>query len=1235
MPHRLRRVIGINLRAPRSQEGASGLIVELDTRGAVMALGANGVGKTSFLRLIPIFYGAQPSRILRGSGHTAMMRHMLPHPSSCVVFEYERETEQDLRCAVVHCHPDEDKPQFHIIKSGFDERFFSRQEGATWVLLNRDQFKAQAESLGAVVTQAMTPSEYRCVILADKAETKDMVKFRRLAVEHSLGPVSLKGLDRIAEAMGPEALSFDSLQEIVIRQIEAHLGADGKSMRELKKPAKDVVSWLAHHEHLAHVQSKAADAVELSKACAQIQLNHSELSQMRGAVEALIEQTEIAIGGAQAKHSRLHEQGEQRQQELSDEASRASQTAQDLGASASDLQRSVREIESQQTHYATMDIERLEAEQAGEAEMLETKADAEREKARLDSQQQGIVQSFERREREIKEGLSASLRRIEQDRAAIAKDATKRLDTLQREQREAEQALASPRRLQDIPGELQELACNKGALEAELKNPTPSSETQAAVQRIREELRTARQASNHSRQALEQSQAAARQAETLREKQLRAHEAAHADTEARSSHLRALEGQLTPKPGSLREYLHKENPPDLRTVAKVIAPELLDRSDLRPAHDPDAGHTDAGVAQIGALVLQVGMVDAPAWLDEAELRGQIEVASSAVKEAQAEEARREGEVRRATDAAREAAAREAAAQASYNAHTAEVQRLEALEQEHLNLAEEEAQARKQEIADELAAVRASIGRIEVEQEELQQQIVSQKRALEADFDARREEAREDSAKQEARLDTEERDACARNTESLSALASEKSRELTAAGVDAELLASLGQQIEQLDERLRGISRNRHHVDGWRAFRDGPLGTLETLRAMHAQARVAYQDAQRRQREAQDALERHAKLLREELDAVQAELRGHRETKQDLHSLLDRELLTIEAPAGAHRVANWRAADLMEAVGRKRSELSQAVQTASSYIRGIRMAMQRTEGPASEWLARKEAETPVVDGIANHLDTLRRGRMLGEWYSTDYTSAIGSLNNDLNGVLGQARQFVKDMEGFDREIGRFNSELQSEMSKVKRFPSFGDLRVAVRSKVGRLEYMEDLRKMKELADSRVSHSRMPGAAAARELHLPSAEEVSLMKRLRDLLQREGGIRASLGELVSLECSLKINDRERTISREDEFKKYASTGNTGMIVAMFLMGFASMVRKDAGGAVRMTWITDEIGRFDASNLQAFLSTLDENAIDVISAAPEASGGSAEMFDRLARFEADGNILTAECEEALHVL
>ena len=261
MPHQLRRIIAINIRNPR--DGLpSARIAELDPRGGVLAVGDNGVGKTTFLRLLPLFYGATPQQILRGTGLASMLRHTLPDASSAVAFEYERDSDKDLRCAVLHCRADEDAAQFHIIHGGYQEAFFC-DEANQFVL--REEFKARVESLGYAVSRKLFLHQYRSVILNERLLTKEGGELRRLAALHSLGPAPLYNLDQIAAAMANEKISFRDLQTIVIERVsDAQADASpAAASRELKRNREDVSRWLEDRDHLAKIMAARPEAEKM------------------------------------------------------------------------------------------------------------------------------------------------------------------------------------------------------------------------------------------------------------------------------------------------------------------------------------------------------------------------------------------------------------------------------------------------------------------------------------------------------------------------------------------------------------------------------------------------------------------------------------------------------------------------------------------------------------------------------------------------------------------------------------------------------------------------------------------------------------------------------------------------------------------------------------------------------------------------------------------------------------
>ena len=73
-------------------------VVELKLNGHTNICGTNASGKTTLQRLIPVFYGEYPSRVVP-STRDSFERWYLPRESSFIIYEFER-NEHDL-CQVV------------------------------------------------------------------------------------------------------------------------------------------------------------------------------------------------------------------------------------------------------------------------------------------------------------------------------------------------------------------------------------------------------------------------------------------------------------------------------------------------------------------------------------------------------------------------------------------------------------------------------------------------------------------------------------------------------------------------------------------------------------------------------------------------------------------------------------------------------------------------------------------------------------------------------------------------------------------------------------------------------------------------------------------------------------------------------------------------------------------------------------------------------------------------------
>lgn len=122
--YQLRQMVLIN--AGTNKNVPSARITAIDPRGGAAVLGANGVGKTTTLRLLPLFFGYLPSKLATGaSGPSGTIRFLLPNDTSAIAYEYQRGDVGDLRLAVLRRRTDdENAPVYRIYRSGFDERLF-------------------------------------------------------------------------------------------------------------------------------------------------------------------------------------------------------------------------------------------------------------------------------------------------------------------------------------------------------------------------------------------------------------------------------------------------------------------------------------------------------------------------------------------------------------------------------------------------------------------------------------------------------------------------------------------------------------------------------------------------------------------------------------------------------------------------------------------------------------------------------------------------------------------------------------------------------------------------------------------------------------------------------------------------------------------------------------------------------------------------------------------------------
>lgn len=1228
MPHQLRQIIAINIRNPKD-DLPSGRIAKLDPRGGVLAVGINGVGKTTFLRLLPLFYGATPQQILRGTGLSSMIAHTLPDASSAVAFEYERETENDLRCVVMHCRPGEDSPQFHIIHGGYRENFFY-DENNQFVL--RNEFKARVEALGFQVSRKLLLNQYRSVILNERVMTKESDEMRRLAAVHSLGPKALYNLDQIAAAMANEKISFRDLRTIVIDRVSDAQsdGSGSMSSRELKRNRGDVSHWLDDRDHLAKIMAARPESEKMQNRITKVKGIHLELCSLHVAVKEALGQCKVKLEGLDAKETSI-KQACECQQIVNNELTLAAKEEKRIAKEEwSGFNSKVEAVESKQAHFKKINIDDLEAEHDFEESLKADKASKESELDALNTVSGGIAVNTSLRKQAIENANKPEIDRINQMRVDVLHENTASCDAVRDSEIQSIDAFESPIRLNEISKEQNSLISRQGELKILIANPMASIATRDKKQQATFDVNRLAEDYQKKVKASQAAREEARKAQTNTNAALEQLSRIETEEAGVAKQLEEAKLQLSPGQGTLLAFLRATNTSLWLEGAKILDPLLLERTDLSPLIDENNDFSyrhqgaDSGRLSLGGITLDVQALNTPAWAEMSDIRKRImklEVTLTQIGVSLQTQKKEVQGFNTTLDSANTHASTSIAAESMAEIALANAKAI--LECMNGLVAKEEEDAKRDAVG-ESEEKKNRIQELISEVLNIRNGMEATKKRIREEFKQQRKRLADELAKTQVRLEQEKKVVMERMAEELAQVDDDAVRTLAGLGIDPKRLTSIEREISTLAKRLVSISSFRHEVAGWRLFKHNTLPGFMLLREKRQELkeRCDQVDAKLKLLSTQlDTLERLTKQELETLDKERSHMR--RETTQ-LQELIQHGLHEFTGHVAERQHVNWNIQDLKSRVDQAKSGLATESDMLQKEIRSLRNIMTMRTGPVEHWMQLKEKDLPDPQTLLGHQFDCEKAQILCDWFNPiEHVSYVDQLHKEMDGFLAVASNFVRDLELFERRVESFNGELQKALKKTGKFERFRDLTVTVRSGVSQIGHIKLLRHMQDVHQSKTSSYR---SFMTQEREIPTDTEAALIRSFRDILPSDGVLRVNLNEQVLLECSLIEAGKPRTISNDEEFRAVSSNGNTALITAMFLMGFVEMIR-GTNSPVRLTWVTDEIGRFDANNLGEFLHILDAHKIDVISASPSVDPALARFFKRLCIFGGTGAIDTSD--------
>ncbi|OHC72441.1 MAG: hypothetical protein A3H93_05795 [Rhodocyclales bacterium RIFCSPLOWO2_02_FULL_63_24] len=1189
---RLLRVISIDSYSPGGE-------AILRVNGGAILTGENGAGKTSLIRLIPVFFGELPRRISVGT--QSFGDFYLARTTSYIIFEYER---RGVTClAVMYAGTGEESYTYRFIRAHYDLGLFTEPDRKT--IIPGDGLPTHLKKLGIDHSRALAHDSYRAVIQGRAHAGRDAATHRGYVADYAFTPQNnrLDHIDRIVSGMFRRQAEFRDFLRMVVSYISDKddpiaISGDRGKIAVWPKQYSSYQAVMQHTSRMAEIERLDADLGANSR---QFGLLHAKLLILAQHRKTQAEELNTACGEAQDKLSKDTTTHAEEDEKLGKQET-------DARLEADGYDERVKGLDTKKGEYAALDIE-TKARLVDSLNLLtERRGLAQQRKEALLGAKEKIDQKYEGLKQSATSELNARTLVALEKKETVAAHYQQELDALAG-RFEEELAVLGDYHQQIIDtateaaGALREAA---GRLEHAAAHPTPDAVTVEAWQRKSDDLDKARKALQGPQAALEKAIHEQKQAQETYDRQDGQVQRLARQIDDQGSQIQRLSEHANPAPGSLLAFLRKARPDWHLDIAKVVNEDLLGRSDLDPAL------VETGIAALYGVSVDLSRIDSPLVADEGRLRDEITIV-----EAQRDRLREQLNIDqtalktaydglgRANGALSEA--RKLSADATAAVGTAETEERTARVAMDQSRRNNQAQART-----DLSSARAREREAQGKVKEARQGHADADKGLKDRYGVLRRDIETARGREQKTIDNAIATDKAGVAQQIEVLDQERNQALAKEGVDVAALKGIEGEILGLDQQIRDANQFAKKVSEWRAW----LAEAWAGRASLAQNASANREKQARfakkRKEKNQAWQEHRNAAQERIGKMERDARVAAETSVAASLLITRRDLTQFPPDaeildGLYDMA-WTLDGLTAQVNKLGSERRIAQDDLKTRVNEIKRAFRAGAGTPTEDYYRLTADE--VDPDDNEPQAWVAP--LRAWYD-------GRHEEYLRPLLVEARKFGeliigfhRDIEKFSKRIRTFNTSMQAALDQTIVFSRISQVKIHFASTITEKAYwvpINDFIRNHEAWIHGISHDLPPPAFATD------------LDRLLEHWDIREGIRAERLSLIDVSGDVVENGVEKRFRDSATLADLSSNGLSYLILIIIFVAFLRMIRGDAD--ICVTYAVDELGDLDRRNIGILVDMLRQNGIDLVSACPDADLDVLLQFPNRYRVTRDGSV------------
>jgi len=1169
-------------------------VVEIDFDGHTNICGTNASGKTTLQRLIPVFYGEQPNRVVPKT-RKKFDDFYLPYNNSYLVYEYING--HGNACQVVLTRKSDGGVDYRFVPAGYEPKQLLTEEKGKVRALNQSDWLRRLTELDIKPSHKISAtSEFRAIIQNDlslmRSDSRDNLKLRQTAARYALttGPQRLRHIEKLVSAVHAKEGKMDTLRTMLATILEE----EGHQRPATPIKTSKIRHWLQQMRLYTDLDRLEGDFAVMAELGQSLQQTHAELWQLK----PLMQDDEAALKTELAElEATLNNLDSELNEQKDNFAAQSSAVDQELASAEHRLQEASIWLEANQQEYDNWldkDMAALERDTAALPVTREALQNVSSSYQLLvdahASQQQDLdTQSLKLRE---------SLDRIVRKNQVLGRELEQKQRRLRTEFEQAESdlntAFEREQQLQrdNFQSDYEQLTEKLATATARLAGGGFSQAEQEQQALVRARIEDAQHAVDSAFDVLQQTQREEQQllkAQNQADEQLTlARQRLHSEQKKQLT----MEQQLEPEAGSLRHYLENNYENWEHSLGKVLAEPLLARKDLMPVVDAEQQGKQTTIL---GLQLALENIALPSYAtEEAPLKKQLQQQQQAVEQATQALVEAEDQLSQAHQAL----------QAKQQNVSQQQQKLRQAQQER-DYARQTLERLDSELAIQSKERRAELAQ---EQQQLQQQrekLVQQRdehvAAQRHDFEEQRLELKLDWQEKLTSLDEQlqelqqQVDDKRSNIDSqVKALQAAFNAALAEKGIDKKALQDLREQQASLTEQIRHIESRQDELRRYQEFM--AVQYEKTRPTFLSQERELKQQV----RASKASLERLTSQWREVQSQLQSQQREANARKKDIVSYL-----TVLSPQ-LRQLQELPVAELQPAaalattdVRERMSRCSESLARREREERQLRALVEQFESAlrreaSSDFLDAMEHEQSKLDEQAPTTERLALLRDLLHLLQSKQSQVV-----EQGRTIGNAlHNFFQIFDDINRRVGDFGRRLTEVVGDDLELEGLERSEVKISSTIDELGFWPALRTSSAL----YLQWRESGVL------LPSQDYMHSLADVAELLRADEEY--SLESLLRLELHLTEGGTDLVIRNDRQLLEASSHGMAYLILCKFLLAFTRLLRGNASTTIH--WPIDEIGTLAYHNVEKLFRACEANDIHIVGAFPNPESDVLMLFE-----------------------